>query len=292
MAVRIKDVAERAGVSVATVSNTFNRPEIVSAGVQQRVRTASAELGYVRNESARALRTGRSRTLGLIVTDWANPFFTDVATGADTVAGANEATVALCSSFSSVEREHRHLARFEAAQVQGIIITPLDLEDPAVRALSARGTPVVILARPVPDGALCSVRTDDETGGALAARHLLDRGHRRLAFAGLQFGDRYQGARALIDPLGSEGVTLLPVESERPTLAAGRAAGDRIAALPARSRPTGVICGNDLIALGVLQAMTEHGLRVPADVALIGFDDISYAAGAAVPLSSVRQPSE
>src|SRR4051794_18488719 len=96
-AVRIKDVAALAGVSVATVSNTLNRPAIVSNEVRQRVHAAIEELGYLRNESARALRTGRSRTLGLIVTDWANPFFTDVANGAEAAASARGATVVLCS---------------------------------------------------------------------------------------------------------------------------------------------------------------------------------------------------
>nr|WP_269205317.1 substrate-binding domain-containing protein [Motilibacter aurantiacus] len=227
----------------------------------------------------------------MVVTDWANPFFTDVAQGADHAASERDVTVALCSSFSDRDREHRHLERFEAARASGVIVTPLDVADPWLHGLASRGVPVVVLARQIDDPGLCSVRTDDEAGGALAARHLLERGHRRLAFVGLQFGDRHRGATRVVERPEFAGAGLLAVAAEAPALAAGRQAGDEIAALPPRRRSTGVLCGNDLLALGVLQAMTEHGLRPPEDVAIVGYDDIGYAAGAAVPLTFLRQPS-
>jgi LacI family transcriptional regulator len=154
----------------------------------------------------------------------------------------------------------------------------------------------VLLDRRSPDGRRCSVAVDDVLGGRLAARHLVEHGHRRLAFVGgphrvRQVAERLQGLSEVVASAdGAEPLAVL----ERPalTVADGRQAGERLAAVDAEARPTAVFCANDLLALGVLQALTIAGLRVPEDVAIVGYDDIVFAAAAAVPLSSVRQPRE
>ncbi|NHC47246.1 LacI family DNA-binding transcriptional regulator [Motilibacter aurantiacus] len=290
----IKQVAQHAGVSVGTVSNVLNRPEVVAATTRQKVQAAIRELGFVRNESARALRSGRSRTVGLVVLDVANPFFTDVARGAEAVADEQGSVVSLCNSGDDPERERRHLERLEEQRVQGLLVTPVDATSPRLDQLVERGMRVVLVDRGPAGDDRCSVAVDDVEGGRLAATHLAEQGHRRIAFVGgpagiRQVADRLEGAtKAAADA----DVALRVLETPSLTVTAGRAAGERIAELPASQRPTGVTCANDLLALGVLQEMTRRGLRVPQDVAIVGYDDIDYAAAAAVPLSSVRQPRD
>jgi LacI family transcriptional regulator len=139
----------------------------------------------------------------------------------------------------------------------------------------------------------CSVSVDDEVGGTIAAEHLLTLGHRRIAFVGgpvslRQVSERLAGARSAIEGVG--GARLRVVETAAMSVACGREAGAALAGIAARNRPTAVFCANDLLALGVLQEMTRNRLRVPDDVAIVGYDDIEFAAAAAVPLTSVRQP--
>jgi LacI family transcriptional regulator len=292
----IKDVAAEAGVSVGTVSNVLNRPDIVAPATRERVLAAISRLGFVRNESARQLRAGRSRTIGLVVLDVSNPFFTDVAHGAESVADANDVMVVLCNSGEDVARERRHLDMLQQQRVLGVLITPVaegstgHLDD-----LARSGVPVVLVDRGS-DGTRCSVAVDDVHGGRVAAEHLLSQGHRRLAFVGGPFtkgqvADRLRGARAAVRTAG-ELADLRPVETSGLTVAAGHEAGELIASLPITRRPTAVFCANDLLALGVLHRLTRRGVRVPQDVAIVGYDDIGFAGSASVPLSSVRQPRE
>jgi LacI family transcriptional regulator len=292
----IRDVAALAGVSVGTVSNVLNRPDLVAAATREKVQAAISQLGFVRNESARQLRAGRSRTIGLIVLDVSNPFFTDVARGAEAVADANDTMVMLCNTDQDPRRELRHLEMLEQQRVLGVLVTPVDTENPRIDAMVDRGMPVVLLDRRSRNRNRCSVGVDDVLGGRVAVAHLLDQGHRRIAFVGgptaiQQVSDRLEGARAaLLDDGDADPLVELGTESL--TVSAGRQAATEVAAMPARRRPTAVFCANDLLALGVLQELTRLGLKVPDDVALVGYDDIDFAAAAVVPLSSVRQPRE
>ncbi|GAA1755156.1 LacI family DNA-binding transcriptional regulator [Nonomuraea sp. AD125B] len=291
----IKEVAQLARVSVGTVSNVLNRPEIVSPATRERVFDAIKKLGFVRNEVARHLRVGRSRTVGLVVLDVANPFFVDVAQGAESVAEDHDTMVVLCNSAGDPGRERRHLDQLEQQRVMGILITPVEAENPWLEELAARGTPVVLVDSPA-TGLQCSVAVDDRLGGQIAGAHLVERGHRRVLFAGgpmsvKQVADRHAGAEAAIAATGGA-VELLTWTAPALTVAGGRAIGEQVAALPPDERPTAAFCANDIMALGFLQAMAAHGLRVPEDLAIIGYDDIDFAAAAAVPLSSVRQPRE
>ena len=291
----VREVAQRAGVSLGTVSNVLNRPDAVAPATRRRVLDAIEELGFVRNEAARHLRAGRSRTLGLVVMDIANPFFTDVARGAEAAAAEHGSMVVLCNSAEDADRERRHLEQLEEQRVQGVLITPVRKASAGVDRLVARGIPVVLVDRGAGRGG-CSVAVDDQLGGRLAARHLVAQGHRRIAFVGgplavAQVADRHAGAAAALAE-GDADADLLVAETASLTVAEGRRGGERIAAMPLRSRPTAAFCANDLLALGFLQEMTRQGLRVPQDVAIVGYDDIDFAAAAAVPLSSVRQPRE
>ncbi|MDT7771822.1 MAG: LacI family transcriptional regulator [Pseudonocardiales bacterium] len=290
----MKTVAARAGVSLGTVSNVLNRPGLVSEATRSRVLAAITELGFVRNESARQLRGGSSRTLAYVVLDASNPFFTDVANGMQEGADAAGLALFLCNSGQSGERQAAYLDLLEQQRVEGILITPVDAADPRLDALAARGTPVVLVDRAAGPGR-CSVTVDDVLGGDLAVTHLLETGHRKIAFVGgpLPIGqvvDRIAGAERAIARAGAGELTVL--ETAALNVAEGRRAGERLAGLPAARRPTAAFCANDLLALGLLQRMVGLGLRVPDDLAIVGYDDIEFAKAAAVPLTSVSQPRQ
>ncbi len=291
----IKDVAVLAGVSVGTVSNVLNHPERVSSATRRRVRDAIGALDFVRNESARQLRAGQSRVIAYVLLDASNPFFTDVAEGVEEVAQAVELSLFLCNSRQDTDREHLYLRRLEQQRVQGVLITPIDAEDPALDELSNRGTPVVLVDRTRPGAGYCSVAVDDQLGGRLAIEHLVDVGHRRIAFVGGpdrigQVRDRRDGALAAMKDAGLPQEALIMIRTEALSVEEGRSAGARIAGIARSGRPTAAFCANDLLAVGLLQRCVELGIAVPDDLAIVGYDDIEFSSAAAVPLTSVRQP--
>ncbi len=295
--VGIKDVATHAHVSVATVSNVLNRPDIVAEPTRMRVLASIEMLGFVRNESARQLRAGRSRMIGLVVLDVANPFFTDIARGVEDEASKSGLSVILCNSDDKREKETRYLELLEEHRVQGVLITPVTGADERIARLQRGGTPVVLIGSTSPSRGQCSVSVDDVLGGDLALSHLIATGHERVAYVGgpmstRQVSDRRDGAVRALHRAGRGPGDLQVIETQALTLPAGQAAGASIARLPAAQRPTAVFCAHDLIALGVMQEMTRHRIRVPRDVAIAGYDDVELAAAAAVPLSSIRQPRQ
>ncbi|MCK2218995.1 LacI family transcriptional regulator [Actinomadura sp. ATCC 31491] len=291
----IKEVARLAGVSVGTVSNVLNRPDMVAPDTRERVQAAIAQLGYVRNGSARQLRAGRSRTLAVVALDLANPFFIDVLSGVETAAQRDKLTVMVFNSSKDAEREERLLEELEEQRPLGVLITPVNDRGQRERLdrLVSRGIPVVVFDNSSRVSHGCAVAVDDVLGGRLAGRHLLERGHRHIAYAGGPFSVRQVEDRrdGLAGELG-ERARLTVIRLPDLNVATGRTAGREIAELSPAARPTAVFCGNDLVALGVLQELTQRGLRVPDDVAILGYDDIDFAAAAAVPLSSIRQPRE
>ena len=157
----IKEVARQAGVSLGTVSNVLNRPEVVSKHTRQRVLDVIKELGYVRNDSARQLRAGRSRTVAIVVLNVANPFFTDVVRGAEEAIEAAGALAVVCNSGEDVAREQRHLELLEQQRVQGVLITPVDGgRDSQLARLVSRGIPVVLVDRGTGQRDRCSVAVE------------------------------------------------------------------------------------------------------------------------------------
>ena len=293
----VKDVARSAGVSLGTVSNVMNRPEVVSPSTRERVERAMAELGFVRNESARQLRAGTSRTLAYVMLDGSNPFFHDVAQGIELAAEDADLSLFICNSNGRAEREEVHLDRLMQQRVQGILITPVHPEAPYLAEISRRGVPMVIVDRVGVGGEFCSVAVDDVLGGRIAVEHLAEQGHTRVAVVGGpesigQVRERLEGARQIWAELGLPAEDLIYLPTAALTVAEGRSAGERLAGIPVRRRPTAAFCANDLLALGLLQQSIGAGLRVPEELAIVGFDDIEFAAAAAVPLTSVRQPRQ
>lgn len=290
---RMDDVATLAGVSLGTVSNVLNRPHRVTAANVARVQDAMAQLGFVRNESARHLRAGRSSTVGYVMLDATNPFFTDVSSGIESTAEAESLSLFLCNSSNRAEREVAHLERLREMRVAGILVTPLDPSAGHLAEIAASVPLVVVGARTSHE--ICSVSVDDVLGGQLAIQHLVDLGHERAAFVGgpsdlTQVKDRIEGARQAWREAGLDGANLTVLGTEGLDVDQGRAAGERLAGLPKRRRPTAVFCANDLLALGMLQHAIATGCQVPGDLAIVGYDDIDFARAAAIPVTSVSQP--
>jgi len=294
MVVSIRDVAEHVGVSLGTVSNVLNRPNTVNADMVARVLEGIRELGYVRNDAARQLRAGNSRTIGMIVQDSSNPFFADMARGAEDQAEVGGRMLIVGNSHQSAERELRYIDLFEEQRVQGVFLAPIDdLTDRLKQLRQHRIAPVLVQRRVSLDD-FCSVAGDDEHGGYLAVKHLLDIGRRRIAFVGgpvsiIGIEDRLTGARRAVDEVSD--ATLEVIDTAELTVGVGRSVGEQILDRDRSRRPDGMFTANDLVALGLIQAFVmSHSIRIPDEIALIGYDDIAFATAAVVPLSTIRQP--
>ncbi|MDY0908409.1 LacI family DNA-binding transcriptional regulator [Microbacterium sp. CFBP9034] len=296
MTISVKDVAALARVSVGTVSNVLNRPDKVAPATVERVQSAIDELGFVRNDAARQLRAGRSRSIGLVVLDVRNPFFTDVARGAERRAADDDLSILLGNSDDDPARESSYLDLFEQQRVHGVLITPVDDVSRRLEGLRSRGIPAVLVDRPSDGMDFSSVSVDDVAGGRLAVAHLIESGRRRIAFVGgpstvRQVADRLEGARSAVAQ--HPDASLEVIETGALTVLEGRAAGEGLRDRDAADRPDAVFAANDLLAVGLLQALVMLGsVAVPDDIAIIGYDDIDFSAATVVPLSSIRQPSE
>jgi len=291
--VGIKDVAAQAGVSMSSVSNALNRPERVSEDIVTRVRAAADELGYVPLQAAQQLRFGRSGLLGMTVINITNPFFAELVSGAEDAAG-KEVRVLVGNSDDDEEKEREYFRLFERVQVEGALVSPFGAEGERLARKLARRFPVVLVDRVDDEGVLDSVSFDDVAGGRMAAEHLISLGRRRLAFLGAreevrQVRERLEGVRQAVE--ANPGATLELMWSQRTTLERGVSMGARIAEAARGERPDGIVTTNDHLACGVVHGLLRGGMRVPEDVAVVGYDDIEFAAVAAVPLTSVRQPA-
>lgn len=294
MAVTIQDVAAAARVSPATVSKFLNTPHRVSPETSKRVAAAIADLGYVRNDAARGLRAGHSRTLGLLAYDMENPFFTALAHEVEKHAATHGMAVLLGNSWGDPSRERAYLDLFEERRLHGVLVSPLGSIGDRVKQLQKRGTRVVLVDQE--DPGISSVSVNDVTGGYLAAAHLISRGSRRLAFVGgpqnlRQVTDRLKGARNAVAE--HEGVTIEVIDLQTRTVSDGRAAGEQILMRPPNRRPDALFAVNDRVAFGLLHTLlVEGGVAVPDEISLIGYDDIEFAEAAVVPLSSIHQQRE
>jgi LacI family transcriptional regulator len=291
LTVSVNDVARAAGVSIGTVSNVLNRPQKVRPQTRRRVEDAIGSLGFVRNEAARRLTGARSRMVAYVMLNHSNPFFSDLAGAIEDVVGHHHLGLITMSSNHDADRESEYLEMLLENRVRGVLITAVSYASAQFERLRALGVPVVFVDRSAADPSWCSVGVDDVEGGRQAVTHLADQGHRRIAVVGPadvpQVADRLAGAAEVARGLGL-GFTHLRTETL--TVAAGRDAGAKLLGISSSSRPTGVFCANDLLALGLLQELTQYGLRIPDDIAIVGYDDIEFAAAAAIPLTSLRQP--
>lgn len=293
--VTIRDVAKVAGVSTGTVSNVLNRPDIVAAGTRQRVLDAVDTTGFIRNTQAYQLRGGRSHTVGVVVLDVSNPFFTEMFRGAESRLQSEGYVLMLASTDDSIERESSFVRAMEEHRVEGVLITPAGADLERLEGLKTRGVPTVLLDRKATADEFCSVTVDDVRGGELAARHLFESGHRDVVFVNgpttiRQCRDRRQGVRKAVRSLAkTKTVQVNELSVGALTVRHGEDAVERI--LEISPRPTAVMCANDLLALGVLRGLAARGVSVPNDLAVVGYDDLIFGSMLSPALTSVRQPA-
>jgi LacI family transcriptional regulator len=274
----LRDVARRAGVSPMTVSRVVNGSHSVSPELRARVDEALAETGYIPNTVARNLRTRRTDTVGLLLPDMTNPFFTTLAHGVETATREAGISLLLANSDEREDEEQRLVPVLLQRQVDGLLVVPAGAAEPTIRLCREQGVPLVFVDRRPEGLAVDSVRADSEGGALQLGRLLLGLGHRRFAvLTGPETVstavDRVQGfCQAFAEVAG--------IQPPRIIHGAFSIESGRAMALEAAKDvppPTAIFAANNFIAIGVLHALVELGLRVPEDVAVVGFDDLPPA---------------
>lgn len=294
----VTDVAKAAGVSVGTVSNVLNRPEAVAPATRERVESAIRDLSFVRNGPARQLRQGAITTVGALLLDIRNPFFTDVARGIEDRLTIDDHTLMLASSDDDPARESKYLRLFEEHGVLGLLVVPTGRSSQHLLEIQKRGVAVVLLDAPSSAPGMSSVSVDDQAGGELAAAHLLDQGFRRLVFLnGPHWIRQAQDRRVGVDRAVREaGLNPSEVVDEVLLTSLDASGGDKALGEWIDSHdgaaPEAVFCVNDLVAVGVQRHLRRRGgTELLNRTAIVGYDDIDIAGELAVPLTSVRQPT-
>lgn len=294
----VRDVAERAGVSIGTVSHVLNHPERVAQPTRDRVHAAIDELGFVRSEAARRLRHGGSSLVGVLVHDISNPFFTEAARGIEDRLREDGRIPMLGSTDSDPERERELMTLLAGMDVHGVIVTPSASTLDNLAVLAGRGIHVVLMDHPPISAELSTVSGDDVAGARAAIAHLIELGHRRIGFVNgpltvRQSVDRRDGVIAALDAAGLDPAQVL-VEIEAVSGGQGYTADagavGAAALLGNDSPPTALFCANDQLAIGAMREVRRRGLSIPDDVAIVGYDDVSVASELITPLTSVRQP--
>jgi LacI family transcriptional regulator len=290
----IRDVAKRAGVSPITVSRVINDYDYVSKETRERVETVIEELGYVPNMLGPSLRFKRTMTVALIMTDITNPFWTTVARGVEDVAQANGYSTILCNTDESEVKQDQYLRMLLRRRIDGVLFVPASSNDPEpVQLIQKQGVPVVLLDRQIPNVKVDVVRADSEHGAYLLTQHLISLGHEYIAMLnGPQTVstaiDRFNGfKRAITEANLEEKMTL--VSWGKFTQESGYVMAKE--AIASALNPTAILAGNNFIAIGAFQALSEQGLRVPEDIALVTFDDPSPTSPFESFLTTVTQPA-
>jgi LacI family repressor for deo operon, udp, cdd, tsx, nupC, and nupG len=289
----IQDVARAAGVSTATVSRVLSAPQVVTAATRERVMAAVARLGYTPNVAARSLRTLRTQKILVTVPDISNPFFSQVIRGVEEAAHAAGYSVLLGDTRHEPEREELYGAMLRRKEADGLIFLGHRLPTSLAEMVAAQGplTPIVNGCEFSPELAVSSAHIDNARAAAEAMEHLYGLGHTAVAvvtgpLASPISRDRLAGARAAADRHGAR----LAVAMGDFSIESGLV--QTTALLAAGPRPSAVFCFSDEMAMGALEAFRRAGLACPADVSLIGFDDIRYARHLDPPLTTVSQPME
>jgi LacI family transcriptional regulator len=296
MTVRMKDIARDLGVSIVTVSKVLRNHSDIGEETRKRVLKRIQELNYRPNPSARALVTGRTRSIGLIVPDLVHPFFAEVAKGLSRVLRKRDYSLVIASSEEDPALERNEIDQLLARRVDALIIASTQCTTETFRRIEEQRIPYVLIDRRSPGRPANFVGVDDERVGELATGHLIDVGCRRVAhIRGPEVSTalgRLEGYRRV---LCRHGLTVPAnyIVSPRSSDDAGDLSGyDAMRQLlELEPPPDGVFCYNDPAAMGALKAILETGLRVPEDIALIGCGNVHYDALLRVPLSSIDQDS-
>lgn len=294
--VRLKDIAERAGVSVMTVSKVLRDAPDISAATKARIRLLAEQMGYVPDSAAQGLRTRTTRLLGLVISSSTNPVFARMAMALEERAHELGYDIILAHTLNTPEREEACIRRLLSRRVDGLFLAPVYRLAPTAAIyddLQRSGTPTVILGHRAPFcSQFVSIETDDGSGAYAATKHLLDVGHRRVAFfsgpsAAPWAQERYDGYRRALREAGLE-------VDDRLVYVAGATIPDgekaALQMLDERASVTAIQAVNDLVAIGAASVLLNQGLRIPEEMSIVGFGDILMSELFRVPLTTVHQP--
>jgi len=290
--ISIKDIARAAHVSHSTVSRALRNSSLVNSQTRALIHRIAEEQGYTVSAVGRSLATNRTGTIGVVVTTIADPFAGEVVSGVEEFALSHRYAVILAACHADPDRELRAVHSLQERRVDGILVMASRIGALYLQMLSKMKVPIVLINSHHPGEFVYSVRIDNVDGAHLATKHLADLGHRRIAYIGDKFGfqsdmERFKGYREILEEAGF-GYEPELVSHGDGTPEGGMEAMRRL--LNLADRPTAVFCYNDREAFGAMRAIREHGLRVPSDVSLVGFDDLFLSSFADPPLTTIRQP--
>jgi DNA-binding LacI/PurR family transcriptional regulator len=290
--ISIKDIARVAKVSHSTVSRALHNSSLVNHETAERIRQIAREKGYRPSAVARSLVTRKTRTIGVVVTRIADPFIAEVVNGIEEVANDHGYSVFLANSNADPDREVKVVHSFHERRVDGILVTASRVGALYMPLLTEMRVPTVLINNQHPGEFVHSVMIDNPAASRQATEHLLQLGHKRIAYIGDQFGfqsdiERFAGYRSTLE------VADIPFFPELTAHGDGKAEGGMRAMeklLGLADPPTAVFCYNDMSALGALRAIHAHGLRVPDDISVVGFDDLFIASYISPTLTTISQP--
>jgi LacI family transcriptional regulator len=285
----MKQVAERAGVSTSTVSHVINGTRAVSADVRVRVLAIIAELRYVPSAVARSLKSDRTRTIGLMVPNNANPCYAELIRGIQDTAFARGYHLILCNAYDDPHKQAAYLRGLMEKRIDGLVLVAVHAGDELAQLLREQSLPLVLVDRAVPGVAADFIETDQVTAGYLATRHLIELGHTEIAcvYGPYRETPRLTGYQRALQEAGLDARPELQVRSDF-TSEGGFQAFRQLLAL--ERRPSAIFACNDLMAIGGICAASEAGVRIPADLSVISHDDIPQAGYATPRLTTMAQP--
>lgn len=294
--IRLRDIAAKAGVSIMTVSKALRDEPDVAVTTRERLRNIASSLGYVPDTAAQSMRNNSTRLLGLVVPSTTNPFFARLIVGLEEKAHAFNYDLILAHSHNQSEREEAVIRRLLARRIDGLFVAPvyrLVANAPIYEMLSRRAVPTVVLGhRALFCAQFSSVETEDIAASYRGTKHLLELGHKRIAFftgpvISPQAQERYEGYRRALREAGLEPDDRL-VFNAGSTLEEGEKAALQF--LNERSDATAIQAVNDLVAIGAASQLIQQGLRIPADISILGFGNILLSEQFKVPLTTIHQP--
>jgi LacI family transcriptional regulator len=291
--VRLKDIADKTGFSVNTVSLVLRGNPRIPEETANLIREAAKSLNYLPNQVAKSLVSRETKTIGLVLTDITNPALTKVAQAIEVALAAKGYSTLFATSNNDLEEEQRAIAVFRSRQVDGMLIYPRSHRDlDHIRDLRRANYPVVLLVAD-PDAGVDAVCIDERLGAYRAVRHLIDIGHKRIGIIdGQRLGnlEKRDGYLMALEEANLPAAPPLVADPHGHSIIRGYWAMDRLMNAP--DRATAVFAANDSLAIGALRWTQKNGFRVPEDVALVGFDNIEFAEHAATPLTSVNYETQ
>lgn len=289
--VTMREVAERAGVSVTTVSHVINNSRPVNQHTRDRVEEAMRTLGYQPNVLARSLRRGVTHTIGIILPDSTNPYFAEVVRGIEDTSFDQGYSVILCNSDNDLDKEHHYTNVLVEKQVDGIIFVAAGLSSENINTLQARGVPLVLVDRQVPEVRVDNVLADNQHGGWLATKHLIELGHRIIGCIAGPKGVRLSSQRinGYRQAMESADISIDPyMIVEGDFQYQGGYEGAAVLFNQA-SPPTAIFACNDLMAIGAYRFAHENNLKIPEQLSIVGFDNVRLSAYTNPPLTTIHQ---